>query len=175
MKAAVLCAALVLTGAVACRDEPWSAKAVGTHWSPAQLLGCYEILDAKHRRADDAWYNAMAVVRLTDIPVRESDGTVRQRAWHLRPLSDAGSGHWRADPQGTLEHENGFVPEWSLNASGDSAAFGFSDGFSGAAIEFAAEDADGDALRGHVTEHWDFGPPFSNTRGPAYAIRRPCP
>jgi hypothetical protein len=62
-----------------------------------------------------------------------------------------------------------------LNLPGDSAAFSFGDGFSGAAIQFAAIDANGDTLRGHVTEHWDFGPPFSYDKGRAYAVRRACP
>lgn len=79
------------------------------------------------------------------------------------------------DPEGRLESVVGFAPEWSLNASGDTLRFNFIDGFSGATIQFARADAHGDTLRGVVTEHWDFGPPFSNDKGRAYAVRRSCP
>jgi hypothetical protein len=102
------------------------------------------------------------------------DSTVRPNAWHLRPLSNAGNGHWKSDPDGELETQILFVPEWSLSPAGDSAAFDFGDGFSGAAITFAAADADRDTLRGHVTEYWDFGPPYSHEKGRAYAVRRSC-
>ena len=145
------------------------------NWAPTKLLGCYEILDAQRRRTDSAWYNVMALIRLTDVPVRKADGTIRPRVWHLRPLSDAGHGHWKADPLGELEQTTGIVPEWSLNPAGDSAEFSFGDGFSGAGIQFAAVDADPDTLRGRVVEHWDFGPPFSQDKGRAYGVRRPCP
>jgi len=102
------------------------------------------------------------------------DSTVRPLAWHLRPLSNAGTGHWKADPNGELESEITFVPEWSLSPGGDSAAFYFHDGLSGASIQFAAADADRDTLRGRVTESFDLGPPWSYDRGRAYAVRRTC-
>ena len=158
-----------------CRRETVSAAPEANHWSPAELLGCYEILDAKRRPADSVWYNVMPTVRLTDTPMRRYKDTVRARAWHLLPLSNAGQGRWRADPEGKLESVVGFAPEWSLNASGDTLRFNFIDGFSGATIQFARADTHGDTLRGVVTEHWDFGPPFSNDKGRAYAVRRSCP
>jgi hypothetical protein len=158
---------------VACHQEKYATSAHIQRWAPAELLGCYEILDAKHRRADSAWYNVSAVVRLTDRPMRKFDGTVRPLTWHLRPLSNPGTGHWQADPGGEYEKGTGDAPEWSLTPAGDSADFEFSDGFSGATIQFAASDADRDTLRGRATEHWDFGPRTSNSER-AYAIRRPC-
>ena len=167
---------LVLANSLAgCKPETRSAISPNRHWSPAQLVGCYEILDANRRRADSAWYNVMGLVQLTDVPVLTFDGAVIPHVWHLRPLSDARNGHWRADPLGTLERERQFVPDWSLNSSGESATFGFGDGFSGATIQFNARDADRDTLRGRVTEHWDYGPPFSYDKGVAYAVRRACP
>ena len=157
----------------ACHQQGHDTSARIQHSAPAELLGCYEILDAKHRRADSGWYNVTAVVRLTDQPMRKFDGTTRTLTWHLRPLSNAGTGHWQTDPGGEYEKGTGEAPEWSLNSAGDSAVFDFSDGFSGAMIEFAASDADRDTLRGRTTEHWDFGPGTSD-RGRAYAVRRPC-
>src|SRR5262249_33184762 len=155
----IFSAALLLTCLAACRGARAALSGL-RHWSSAELVGCYEILDAGRRRADGAWYNVMAVVRLTERPMLESDGTVRPNAWHLRPLSNAGNGHWKSDPGGELESGIGFAPEWSLNPARDSAAFDFGDGFSGAVIAFAAADAERDTLRGRVTEHWDYGPPF---------------
>jgi hypothetical protein len=169
-----LSAGLVLACLVACGGERPSTRSATRHWSPAELVGCYEILDANRRRADSAWYNAMAVVRLTERPMLEVDGTVRPNTWHLRPLSNAGIGHWKSDPNGELETGTIFAPKWFLNPAGDSAVFGFGNGFSGAAITFAAADADRDTLRGWVTENWDFGPPYSYDRGRAYAVRRAC-
>ena len=168
-------AIIVLTCLAACHGERRNPVSATRRWIPGDLVGCFEILDSKRRRADSAWYNAVAFVRLTDRPMRGPDGTVRPLAWHLRPLSKAGIGHWNADPDGELENETmSFVPEWTLSPTGDSAAFHFGDGFSGAAIRFAAADADPDTLRGRVSESWDFGP-SSYDRGRAYAVRRTCP
>jgi len=167
--------ALALICLIACHRAKATATPLVTQWSLAGVVGCYEILDAKRRPADTVWYNVMAIVRLTQTPMRNFDGTIRPNAWHLRPLSDAGSGRWRADPRGQLERLMGFAPHWSLNLSSDSAEFDFRDGFSGATMQFAKVDAHGDTLRGHVTEHWDSGPPFSNDRGAVYAVRRSCP
>ncbi len=150
------------------------ARSVSPHWTEAELLGCYEILDARLRPADSAWYNVMARVKLTDIPAGKRVGSTRPNTWHLRPLSNAGNGHWKAETS-EREYAMGFAPEWSLTRAGDSAAFDFRDGFSGAAIQFAASEVHGDTLVGDVTEHWDFGPPFSHARGRAFAVRRPCP
>jgi hypothetical protein len=171
----VLAGALAIISGTACHRKNVVPTPVVTHWSPATLIGCYEILDAKYQRADTAWYNVMAIVRLTQAPARKFDGTIRPNAWHLRPLSNAGNGRWRADPRGQLEGDTRIAPWWSLNSSGDSAEFNFRDGFSGASIQFAAVDAHGDTLPGHVTEHWDSGPPFSQDKGRAYAVRRVCP
>ena len=175
MKASVLSSALALISGAACHGGNAGATPVVSHWSPANLVACYDILDAQQRPASGKWYNVMAIVRLTQTPRRKFNGTIRPNTWHLRPLSDAGSGHWRADPQGQLEGGSGSAPEWSLNSTGDSAEFAFGDGFSGATIQFAAADAHGDTLRGRVTGHWDFGPPYSEDQGRAYAVRRSCP
>ena len=171
----ILRLAFALLCVAACHTETRAATSGLTHWSAAQLLGCYTILDEKRRQADSAWYNVMGIVRLTDVPMRKFDSTVLPRNWHLRPLSDAAKGRWKADPRGELEATPGFVPAWSLSPSGDSVSFDFGDGFSGGVLEFAAVDATGDTLRGRVTEHWDFGPPFTHDRGAAYAVRRACP
>jgi hypothetical protein len=170
-----LCASFVGASCVAaCRPQSQSGISPARNWSPAQLLGCYEILDSTRHRADSAWYNVMGLVRLTDVPMREFAGTSTRRAWHLRPLSDSRNGHWKADPSGAMEHANEMAPLWFLNSSGDVAIFAFGDGFSGAGIRFFASDARGDTLRGRVTEYWDYGP-FKNDRGVAYAVRRVCP
>jgi len=174
-RVSVLSVALALIYGIACHRARANATPVVTQWSPAGFVGCYEILDANRRPADRAWYNVMAIVRLTETPTRNFDGTIRPNAWHLQPLSDAGSGRWRADPRGQLERVMRFAPQWSLNSSSDSAEFDSRDGFSGATIQFAAVDAHGDTLRGHVIEHWDSGPLFSNDRGAGYAVRRSCP
>ena len=166
-------AIIVLTSLAACHGESRNLGSATRHWIPGELVGCFEILDSNRRRADGVWYNAMAVVKLTDRPMRGTDSTVRPLAWHLRPLSNAGSGHWKADPTGELENQSMFVPEWTLNPAGDSATFHFHDGLSGASIQFAAADADRDTLRGRVTESFDFGP-SSYDRGRAYAVRRAC-
>lgn len=175
MKVCVLSGALTLISGIACQGKNATATPVVTHWSPAVLVACYEILDAKRQPAKGAWYNVMGIVRLTQTPMKKFDGTIRRNAWHLRPLSDAGNGRWRADPQGHLERDIGWAPEWSLNSAADSVEFNFRDGFSGATIQFAAVDARGETLPGHVTEHWDSGPPFSDDKGRAYAVRRSCP
>src|SRR4051794_16037718 len=99
-----LCAALVSTVCLAgCRPQTQSGISAARNWSPAQLLACYEILDSTRHRADSAWYNVMGLVRLTDVPMREFPSTFGGKAWHLRPLSNARNGHWKADPTGALE------------------------------------------------------------------------
>lgn len=166
---------LVLVALAACHGQGSGAPSPSGHWSPAGLTGCYEILDATRQPAEGAWYNVMAVVRLTEHPMLAADSEPVPHSWHLRPLSNARNGRWRADPNGNLETQSRHVPRWSLNPAGDSASFDFRDGFSGASIVFAASDADRDTLRGRVTEHRDVGPPFSKDAGRAYAVRRSCP
>lgn len=170
---AILALSALLVHANNARLSRVAPESVAT-WTPAQLLGCYEIFDAKGQRAESAWYNVMPFVRLTDVPFPTSDPNAQPRSWHVRPLSNAGMGRWKADPTGALERVSRFVPMWTLNARSDSLTFVFRDGFSGASIHFAERDAAGDTLRGHVIEHWDAGP-TDNARGSAYAVRQVCP
>ena len=121
MKISALFASIALAGGAA-RAGGQSSPPVVSRWDRDSLLGCYQILDAKLRPADGAWYNVMSLVRLTDTPMRDMKGTILPRAWHLRPLSDARHGRWKADPRGLLDSLP-IAPEWSLNLSGDSANF----------------------------------------------------
>jgi hypothetical protein len=164
--AAIAGVALVLIAIAAYREPdeaPWPP--VGTLLR-SDLLGCYELYDRTASLLDSSYYNASARVRLDSTQVispYNPEGAYRRMLAVPAPSGDGASSMPRGD----------WLRWWS-DAGTDSVRLSFSTGFSGAALVLSAPSGAGDTLKGRIVEQWDFGPPFTTSRGAGYAVRVPC-
>lgn len=154
------CVLLICTGCLPSRPGPRQVPVQAV--TPASLAGCYALYTADGCSIDGRFHNASPLVRLDTASGGYSfdPGPV-----HRLVRLDA-AGH-RMD---AAEREWVMSPSWT-HQQGGFLELSFSDGFSGASLTLAPA---GDTLRGSINENWDVGPPYSVSRGGAYAVRIPC-
>jgi hypothetical protein len=113
-------------------------------------------------------YYASPRLRLDAAPVdRRNRRFVRDStagAWKLLRLGADGL------PVETHEHD---LLYWQLDGESNRLRVMISSGHSGVELMLRAS-ASTDTLRGHATEHWDMGPPFSESGGSVSLTRIPC-
>jgi hypothetical protein len=132
------------------------------HALPQDLVGCYEL------HATKALYFAPPRLRLNaDTISRQTRLFLRDSTLDARTIS-------RLKSDGRPMEARGLgVLYWWRKPASDSVGVMIHTGHSGTELTVHPS-ASADTLRGDATEHWDFGPPFSNPGGPVSLVRVPC-
>jgi hypothetical protein len=133
------------------------------------LIGCYALFDARGHFLDSSYYNASPLIRLDSTPAWGTDHDSQPGI--IRGMLRLDSSGRRLDPVNPAFH---LGPAWWVDSLTHTLRISFSNGFSGAALNLVATQGSEDTLRGHIEEHWDFGPPFATNRGQGFAVRIPC-
>ena len=135
-----------------------------------ELIGCYALFDARGRPVDSSYYNSSPAVRFDSLVAGITDrDTIPGVYWWLHRLNDQGV---PLDSPGAGPHAG---PVWWADSLSDTIRLSFSTGFSGAEFILSAPRRALDTLGGRAVERWDFGPPFVDDRGGAFAERIACP
>lgn len=156
-----LCWAVLFIAWSACGREQ-SARLSAELELPGDLVGCYEL-----HRAKDLYYASPRV--------RLNGDTLTW--WNRRFAEDSTADAWtlvRLDADGRpMEEHDHQVLYWQREGTSGRLRVVLSSGHSGTELSLGTS-ASTDTIRGHATEHWDFGPPFTNRGGPVSLIRIPC-
>jgi hypothetical protein len=134
-----------------------------------ELIGCLALFSEDGRAIDSTYYNSSPRVQLDSIIVGiTARDSVPGVVWLLHRLDSAGR---RLD-----DRSSGWQvgPVWWADSLTDTVRLSFTTGFSGASFVLSAPVGGPDSLHGRAEDHWDFGPPFTNSRGGAFARHVPC-